>query len=325
MFQSSKAIPILCLLLSSPWVVKGDDDLKKRFLKEAPKGWEHQKSLREHVSYQTRQFQSATVDGKSVESAKSEIVVKSRMDGPNFAIEIYSYKPDSPLRTAFVKGKNYAFEIRRKLRTSPLVVTRFGDEMQIVETMRNTTYAYRAVGTPYELWGQDLGSLLKSPQFRITGVESLQENGDEVVQVRFECRDKSLPMQFKDGVLHLLPKYDWAVKSADFWSNDQLQIEITNDYEFDADGGFRPKSYSYLKRIPSEKYTSRNQFDYEQFSFEPSKDSYFTLTNYYLPEPGEFRTGSKGGLLRLLLIAGAIALFLVAFGLHRAARRPGHS
>lgn len=321
MFRCNKAIPIICMIMSLQSVVTGDDNLKKRFLKEAPKGWERQKKLREHVQFVVREKQAASIDGQAIESANTEIVYKTRMDGALYSIERYSYKSDSPLRAAFVNGVGYAFELKRSRRTSPLIVTRLGTDEQMRESLRRMTYAFRAKGTPYEMWGQDLDLLVKSAQFRITGIEEVQENNLEIVRVRFECHDKNLVSQYSHARLDLLPKFDWAVKSAEYNATDQLKIKIDNEYKFIDGAGIRPLSYTYSKFVPIEKYISQNRFEYEDFVFKPSSDSYYTLSNYMLPEPGEIGKVLKGSGLQFWLIGIAIAMFCLAFSLNRAARR----
>lgn len=320
MIRSRRMISIFMTILWFQSVVLGADDLKSQFLSEAPKGWQRQKSFRDVVKFDRRETQTVTIDGKAVEDAKTEIVVKSRMDGPEYAIECFSYKADSPLRFAFVNGKDYAFELKRQVKTGPLLVKQLGSEEKLRELIKKGTYSFRALGTPYELWAQDLESLLKSPGFQISKIEQVRENDIDLVRVQFECQDKNLPMQFSKARIDLDPKNDWAVKSAEFNATDQLKIKIHHEYEVGKNGEILPKLYSYSKFVPSEKYNDELRFDFGKFEFESTKESYFKLSNFGLPEPEEFGSVPKGGMLQYWIILSAFVFLGLAFYLNRSAR-----
>ncbi len=300
---------------------RANDALKERFLREAPKGWERMANSRNHFRTKVRETQWGTLDGKEVESAKSEIRMNLNMNLPMFAIETFSYKIDSPLRFAFVSGKDYAFELTRKLRTSPLVVTRLGKDDSIRELFKQGNYAWRAIGVPYELWGQSLFEMVKSPQFRIDRIEEFEQDNLGIIRVWFDCGDKNLTMQVKDARIDLLPQFDWALKSAEFKATDQIRMEIMNDYQPPQNGKIELKSYLRSKHVPIEKVSTFIRFDYDGFEYEPIPDSYFTLSNYGLPEPGELVSNPKSISPRMLLFAGAFSLFGIAYWFNRAARR----
>lgn len=298
-----------------------NDALKDRFLQEAPKAWERLAASRNRFHTEVRESQWGTLNGQAVESAKSEIRMKLHMNLPMFAIETFSYKIDSPLRFAFVSGKDYAFELARKRRTSPLLVTRLGKEDSIRESFKEGNYAWRAIGAPYELWGQSLIALVKSPQFRIDRIEEFEQDGFGIIRVWFDCGDKNLTMQIKDARIDLLPQFDWALKSADFKATDQIRMEIMNDYHPPQNGKIELNSYLRSKHVPIEKVSTFIRFDYDGFEYEPIPDSYFTLSNYGLPEPGELVSNPKSISPRMLLFAGAFSLFGIAYWFNRAARR----
>ena len=254
-----------------------NDALRARFLNEAPEAWERMVASQNQFQVEVRETRWGTLNGEEVDSSKSEIRMKLKMNLPMFAIETFSYKSDSPLRFAFVSGKNYAFELTRKRRESPLLVTRLGKDDATRESFKEGNYAWRAIGASYELWGQSLIALVKSPQFRIDQIEELNENGFDIIRVRFDCRDKNLVMQFIDAKIDLLPQFDWALKSADFKATEQIHMEIDNEYHEPQNGKIELKSYLRSKHVPVEKVKTFIRFDYDGVAYGPISDSNFTL------------------------------------------------
>lgn len=168
--------------------------------------------------------------------------------------------------------------------------------------------------------GTPLKDLIADPAFVLNDIESVIENGQELIKFHFSYPAQKNRPEYKKAFVTLIPEYDWALKNAEHTiGNHRVNIDI--EYELNKESIPTIKKYSRTLHFPKEKVDEFYEMTFDDVSYDAIPESNFTLTHFGLPEPKAAMPVQVESRMHLWLIGGAVLLFTSAIGLRWAAVR----
>jgi|GEM_PF-6968424 len=294
---------------------EGDDQLKQRFLSEAPAKWADLERLSEHVEGVYTEKVSSTVPGKPPEFVRSKFTV----NGKNVKAEIELGEKATNVRVESSNPK-YFFKLARP-QFSPEYAIEFlerADSSPDPEFRKDANHAVREhvsrIFCSWYLLGRPISDWVKDPAFKIENVESVENEGHDLVRVVFEYSPKDKP-----EVQRLLSGSALVFDPGGYWSIREIKVKrnwgtvaTKLSYGDTADG------FPYVKASDEVLDDGKNQLSttltFEKFERKEVPESAFTLTAYNLPEPdfnGGYRSTTFYWYLAFAVILGFVTTLLM--------------
>lgn len=307
-----------CLL--SATVTFADDDIRTRFLKEAPIAWDRQEK-REEVGSGTIQLQRwVSLNGKRED--RRQQYFKYYRKGLMIRLDI-SKTSENAVGSSFLTGKQYGAHLKRQKSEEPLQAKWLGTPEEMLESIPKSTYFFNAIRATRSLWARSLKEVIENPKFRILEIKSLVRDGRTLVELKFDCVTNDPQFCYYESSLILDPKIDWSIVEADYYTDKQRKWvdRIRNTFNIEKDGSYKRKSSDLYSHSFADSTEDHFEFSFIEYLPTAPSDVKFTLSDFGLPEPTKAMPADHGSTVYLWLIGFAIAFLVVAIGLRRASAR----
>lgn len=322
-----------------------DDELKQRFLAEAPEAWNQYRVRAEHIQGAVRFTQMER--GRSERALRSdERQIKSF--GRNALVMTERVNRDSEgLTTAVGVNSDYAFRLQFDSDTQQWILTDLDRDIQDLErsslakdprelALGHVCRGMRVLGT----W---LPEMIADPGFRVHQVTTAERDDTQLVRIEFDYEPQQPANNpVRGGAILLDPSRYWLIREAEvraFWMpGDEGIITIEAEYADDEVNSF-PLLTRYVAHVDSQLSGDRAEeagtsevhhdwvWDFDLRELEKASEQEFTLAAFGLPEPSDrLDAGSQGGAWGTILVLVNLC-FLVAIGLWWLGRRrsPGEN
>lgn len=324
-FPFSSVACIAVLIVASYASAQEESDLRKRFLAEAPKGWDAIRLTLERA--QGTYSLKTTIDGKLITNNKYEI-------GQNSRCRMNIVKQGIQERE-IVEGYNshYSFTLTKKSASGQWLLADLNlDEpnrkkhASRVDRSISHVWLYAPVCLPPTM----LLDLIKQPSFRILSVRTVQKDTLSLVEVSFDNKHNINKKPFcpiQSGRLYFDPARSWCLRSAVFetlYSNGggshYHDLDLTHSAPTSVipselivreTGYYVPDGKTILGKKPSNRHIEVKFNMHVPSSPPPDED--FTLTAFGLPEPMGMPPVNRG--VRWWLWIALAAVVSVAFAI----------
>jgi len=281
-----------------------DESLKRRFLQEAPGQWEEyvRRTGRLQGKYSFHRAMSLhnttfleEYEYKSNDNGKRLTRVYERNEG-----ESGTKEHDEEV---FGINPHYAFQLGRKSANSPWAVRQLVDLSKESGPERHVSMFElhaRLMAEPVKLDHDLLGEAVGQPTFRVVRCQTIQREGEELVEVLFSYPHEENPRppynRAQSGTLVLDPKRFWLVRSCDLKAssgtiNKQVKGIVSTSKSLPIPKLVaREELWTFTaeqvaKGLPANnKWANREEYDLDEPVRLPD-DEEFTLTAFGLPEP----------------------------------------
>lgn len=278
----------LCLL---PTILNAQEDLRERFLKQAPKAWNEYRLLAQRLD--------GTISASKTIGQKPYLHVRSEYKhnrNCRLCLE-QSLLPESPNGELVACNNKYAFQLVRKSTNGLWVVQGIEEKREdgdglYKEVRDQLTPVYWLVRAHSE----NLADLVRQPNFRILSAVAINQYGTDLVQITFdnthqEPVDGKPYFTIQSGKLVLDPARHWCLRACELHnkhSNADAKIKIETDLQ-DGVAGFPIPRHSLevsdqMRQDGRLVLTSIWDFELNESTSLPSDDE-FTLAAFGLPEP----------------------------------------
>ncbi len=311
----------------------GPEQLKSRFLKEAPRAWDEYRAYAERLQGSlegTTTVQGGPYSGKPDSSSRLEF-----KSNPNCKLVLVQ-KRGPRYRSGSLDAFNgaYGFRLKRKAADVPWVLAdlRVGARRYSPREWEDngwtSLFACILAGG-----GESLPDLVRQQAFRVVRAGTVQRDGAELVQIDFEnphAWSPKLSSSIQAGTLLLDPARFWILRSCTLRCNSGgLKSTLKADLELSDPSAKQPipKRWVRVHDQPEREegrlvVTHVADYDLREVSSSPG-DEEFTLSAFGLPEPmGVPRVGRSGPRWYLWFMGLAIlSLAIGAFLWRRVQRR----
>ena len=297
-------------------IALGDEDLKARFLKEAPSAWQRYATSQENLDVilerTTEAFGNAV--GEFPTTKESYHVMKSA----NSHMKEETHNDGSQN----IVGRNpaYDFVLNKSAGESSYVVRYVGkrvpgfeDDYRIVACF--STLALSGVG------GVPLLDIIRRPNFHLKGVGKETRHGKHLVRVDFDYdAEDYLPLQ--GGQFWLDPSAYWLVSELEYRVAGQAPTTIENEFrEKDEGPPILVRTIETTHGVNNPDGGTRWTSVISRWDREPLSPERFTLSAYGLPEIDLRPPGRPSSQVHYWWLGGAVVCAFAAAGLAFARRR----
>ncbi|MEW4531420.1 hypothetical protein [Maioricimonas sp. JC845] len=322
-----------------------DDDLKQRFLSEAPEAWSQYRVRAEHIQgavtfTQTNRGSSE----RALRSTERQITV---FDRNALVISERENRNSEYLKTAVGVNSDYAFRVQFDSDARQWVLTDLDRDVQDVELSSLAEgpkeLALGLVCRGMRVFGTWLPEMVSEPGFRVNQVLTFEQGSTQLVRVEFDYE----PQQHRNnpvrgGTILLDPSRYWLIREAKvraFWMpGEEGTITVQVEYADDEVNSF-PLLTRYVAHVDAQLSGDRAKeaginevhhdwvWNFDLRELENASERDFTLAAFGLPEPSDrLDAGSQSGSWGTLLVLANLC-FLVAIGLWWLNRRryPGEN
>jgi hypothetical protein len=231
---------------------------------------------------------------------------------------------DRNVTSVIIAGKDFGARLKRKPDGNGFETKWLGTQSEVTNNLTQITQALGGSTAPRTLYGIPVVKIMSHPDFRIQKIELVQNKGDELWKVFFDriTKDPKVGSMYDSWII-FDPKSDWAVIEAQyhFVKDHSAVFTIKNKYVKGSDGLDRIQLSQYASYSEKSKSTGLYDFDIIEFDPAPPPASRFEMANLGLPDLKQSIEIPATNSTRNWLIVIALAFFIIAFGLNRAARR----
>jgi len=313
---------ILLLLTVGAHAALSSEQVKERFLNEAPKTWAEYRVLASRFQGNVTEVfkkNGEVVNEKSTEvkqNGKCRMVINcfARKDSKAFSgVEVYA------------QNASYAFSLKKERPERAWVLTAMGfkGDGEPLVVVEHLDWAFEVLGSPVMLYSESLAELVKQPSFRIVKAEELKEHGRSLVRISFDNRHSSEANPFfpiQSGSVTLDPQWCWCVRDGTILNRyaqgeSRAQVSVTAISAPGRIGTPIPKRAVAETEALYKPMKGSLLTDFAlsvPVSLPPDSD--FTLSAFGFPEPTPQRAGSR---LYIWLFVGGIVCLIAGIGIRR--------
>lgn len=177
----------------------------------------------------------------------------------------------------------------------------------------------RFLAAPYAILGTPLSQLLQIPTFKLISAKTIEIEGEQLVQMRYEIGEGPNPDR---SMLILDPANSWAIRSGEIRpgiSQGRASIQFEIKYEPGQSGTLWPRSVKFHD-VTGETATC----EFIAFTADPTPENEFRMTHYGLPDLTSGASQRDYLTLPILGLAFLVLFFsLAGWLIGRLWRRPG--
>jgi hypothetical protein len=305
------------------------DDLRKRFMEEAPAQWAKYQELMANVQGVISSEYSST-EPRQNGSTRIEYKV-----GSGGKLRVYqSLLPIDAGNSVCAFNSKYAFTLTRKTAGDSWVLTfqeRINRDGKIPEKVsRPISWAMSSVAGLTHLYIENLIEMVRKPYFRVISVAPVKTNSGELVEITFDYQHKvgdsegNKPYNpVQSGLMVLDPANFWLLRSCQLnlsYSNSKRKATRVDEYVTSSMVPLPKRSVRTEEDVPlngpaSYKLSVTSDFDLRLPSTLPD-ESEFTLSAFGMAEPAGIHWSTPTPLfLWIFLVAASLLVVAVVVGL----------
>ena len=312
-------IPIVLFLNQFHAITLSSDSAVERFRTDAIKAW-NRLEMQSEIGSGLIQMDYAVIEANKITQARSRQMLfyrnkrKIRIDS--------TIKTDPPTINSFIAGETYGARFKKDNDERTYRVEWLGSPSESSKSVREGTYYPNGFNARWSLWSTPLQIIVEKKEFRLHGAEEVEVNGRKRIIVSFECVTEDPAIRFYDASLTMSPEDDWAIVEADFVVTParDWKYRTLNVFDRQADGMIVRRTTKISTIALKSDTQSHRSFEFDKIQFNTPADEKFTLTDFGLPEPALGMNNHFASTTHFWLFAIASILFMIAFGLNRAAR-----